>query len=64
MGKQALFTYENLVLEYVGTQTSHNGVFQIMYGAIVLSEGNANEGMDTSAKAATVDIHTVTVFPL
>ncbi|MDE5696500.1 MAG: ATP-binding protein [Lachnospiraceae bacterium] len=43
MAKQVLSTYENLVLENEGTQTLDNGVCQIMYGAIALSEGNAKE---------------------
>lgn len=41
--KQVLSTYENLVLEHEGTQTLDNGVCQMMYGAIALSEGNAKE---------------------
>ena len=41
MAKQVLSTYENLVLENEGTQTLDNGVCQMMYGAIALSEGNA-----------------------
>ncbi len=36
-------TYENLVLEHEGTQTLDNGVCQMMYGAIALSESNAKE---------------------
>lgn len=43
MAKQVLATYENLVLEHEGTQTLDNGVCQMMYGAIALSEGNAKE---------------------
>ena len=43
MAKQVLSTYENLVLEHEGTQTLDNGVCQMMYGAIALSEGNAKE---------------------
>ncbi len=43
MAKQVLSTYENLVLENEGTQTLDNGVCQMMYGAIALSEGNAKE---------------------
>ncbi len=43
MAKQVLSTYENLVLEHKGTQTLDNGVCQMMYGAIALSEGNAKE---------------------
>ena len=41
--KQVLSTYENLVLEHEGTQTLDNGVCQMMYGAIALSESNAKE---------------------
>ena len=43
MARQALSAYENLVLEHEGTQTLDNGVCQMMYGAIALSEGNAKE---------------------
>ena len=43
MAKQVLSTYENLVLEHEETQTLDNGVCQMMYGAIALSEGNAKE---------------------
>ena len=43
MAKQVLSTYENLVLEHEGTQTLDNGVCQMMYGAIALSEGNAKK---------------------
>ena len=43
MAKQVLASYENLVLEHEGTQTLDNGVCQMMYGAIALSEGNAKE---------------------
>ena len=43
MAKPVLSTYENLVLEHEGTQTLDNGVCQMMYGAIALSEGNAKE---------------------
>ncbi|MDE6024547.1 MAG: hypothetical protein K2G45_03750 [Lachnospiraceae bacterium] len=43
MAKQVLSTYENLVLENEGTQTSDNGVCQMMYGAIAFSKGNAKE---------------------
>ena len=43
MAKQVLSTYENLVLEHEGMQTLDNGVCQMMYGAIALSEGNAKE---------------------
>lgn len=43
MAKQVLSTYENLVLEHEGTQTLDNGVCQMMYGVIALSEGNAKE---------------------
>ena len=43
MARQALSTYENLVLEHEGTQTLDNGVYQMMYGAIALSEGKAKE---------------------
>jgi len=41
--KQVLASYENLVLEHEGTQTLDNGICQMMYGAIALSEGNAKE---------------------
>ena len=41
--KQVLSTYENLVLEHEGTQTLDNGICQMMYGAIALSESNAKE---------------------
>ena len=43
IAKQVLASYENLVLEHEGTQTLDNGVCQMMYGAIALSEGNAKE---------------------
>ena len=43
VAKQVLASYENLVLEHEGTQTLDNGVCQMMYGAIALSEGNAKE---------------------
>ena len=43
MAKQVLSTYENLVLENEGMQTLDNGICQMMYGAIALSEGNAKE---------------------
>ena len=43
MAKQVLSTYENLVLDHEETQTLDNGVCQMMYGAIALSEGNAKE---------------------
>ena len=43
IAKQVLASYENLVLEHGGTQTLDNGVCQMMYGAIALSEGNAKE---------------------
>ena len=43
MAKQVLSAYESLVLEHEGTQTLDNGVCQMMYGAIALSEGNAKE---------------------
>ena len=43
MAKQVLASYENLVLEHEGTQTLDNGVCQMMYGAIALSESNAKE---------------------
>ncbi|MCM1235211.1 MAG: hypothetical protein NC489_34355 [Ruminococcus flavefaciens] len=43
MAKQVLSAYENLVLEHEGTQTLDNGVCQMMYGAISLSEGKAKE---------------------
>ncbi len=43
IAKQVLASYENLVLEHEGTQTLDNGVCQVMYGAIALSEGNAKE---------------------
>ena len=43
MAKQVPSTYENLVLEHEGTQTLDNGVYQMMYGAIALSEWNAKE---------------------
>lgn len=43
MAKQVLSAYESLVLEHEGTQTLDNGICQMMYGAIALSEGNAKE---------------------
>ena len=43
MARQALSAYENLVLEHEGTQTLDNGICQMMYGAITLSESNAKE---------------------
>lgn len=43
IAKQVLASYENLVLEHEGTQTLDNGVCQMMYGAIALSEGNTKE---------------------
>ena len=43
MAKQVLSAYENLVLENEGMQTLDNGICQMMYGAIALSEGNAKE---------------------
>ena len=43
IAKQVLASYENLVLEHEGTQTLDNGVCQMMYGVIALSEGNAKE---------------------
>lgn len=43
MAIQVLSAYENLVLEHEGTHTLDNGVCQMMYGAIALSEGNAKE---------------------
>lgn len=43
MAKQALSTYENLVLKHEGTQTLDNSVCQMMYGAIALSEGKAKD---------------------
>ena len=43
IAKQVLASYENLVLEHEGTQTLDNGVCQMMYGAIALSEGNAKK---------------------
>ena len=43
IAKQVLASYENLVLEHERTQTLDNGVCQMMYGAIALSEGNAKE---------------------
>ncbi len=41
IAKQTLSTYENLVLEHEGTQTLDNGICQMMYGAIALSEGKS-----------------------
>ena len=43
MARQTLSAYENLVLEHEGIQTLDNGVCQMMYGAISISEGNAKE---------------------
>ena len=43
MAIQVLSAYENLVLEHEGTHTLDNGVYQMMYGAIALSEGKAKE---------------------
>ena len=43
MARQVLSTYENIVLEHEGTQTLDNGVCQMMYGAIALSEGKAKD---------------------
>ena len=43
MARQTLSTYENLVLEHEGTQTLDNGICQMMYGAIALSESKAKE---------------------
>lgn len=43
MAKQVLSAYESFVLEHEGTQTLDNGICQMMYGEIALSEGNAKE---------------------
>ena len=40
MARQALSTCENLVLEHEGKQTLDNGICQMMYGTIALSEGS------------------------
>ena len=43
MAKQVLSVYENLVLEHEEAQTLDNGVCQMMYGAIALSDSKAKE---------------------
>lgn len=43
MARPALSAYENLVLDHEGTHTLDNGIYQMMYSAVSLSEGKAIE---------------------
>lgn len=41
--RQAFSAYKNLVIDREGTHTLDNGIYQMMYGAVSLSEGKAIE---------------------